>query len=200
MDPNILGKIISLYVSVKYPGGTVAFTKDGGLISLCHSDNEAGALLYHPNLPQDFGDAIRMFNQSSTVKITVVKRCNFMDCNNLYEVTARITPVVQAIAEEYCIKMIVNPYDPLILSIMIPDKVDNEIIPDIITRIDAIPGLLRCYVVINGKTYVKYCNEDSSTPTVKIEPERCTITEDRITNLKITLAQDLDVMDFIKQL
>lgn len=198
MDPNILGKIVSLYVNATYPGGSAAFTKEGGMISLCHSDKENNALLYHPNMPKSFEMAINVFNERSSLKITVVKSYNFMDCESMEDVFARINPVFESILEDYKVNIIANPLDPLILSILIPNKVNDEIIHDIIQRINDITGLLRCYVIINGRTYLKL--NDPDTLPIKVEPDRCTITEDRITDLKITLAEDMDVLDFINKL
>jgi hypothetical protein len=200
MDPNILGKIVFLYVNATYPGGSAAFTNEGGLISLCHSGKESNALLYHPNLPKSFENAIKVFNDKSPVKITIIHNYNFMDCDDIKDVSARISPVIESIIDDYNITMVANTHDPLILSILIPNKINEEIIPDIINRINDIPGLLRCYMIINGKTYLKLCDSDNDTPRVKIESDRCNITEDRITDLKITLAEDMDVLDFISKM
>jgi hypothetical protein len=198
MDPNIVGSLVTTLINTCYPGGSSAFTKDGGSVSYAPGYEE-NVLLYHPNIPQQLADAIEIFNNRNSVKINVVDKLNFEGAS-ISEVITMIDELMQTIIGSIAKQIIVNPYDPLVLPVAVSGEVSEDAVEIISEKLKTLPGLLRAYLVVNGTVYP--VNVETSETIVKVhqEPDRVKITDDSIADLKIELSQEMDVLDFINRL
>lgn len=204
MDRNILGYHLLNILQTKFPGGTEAFTSEGGFIQDVPFDKNS-VYLYHPNIPVSFRRVIEEFNDDNDINIIIVETCNFENHNPI--TTIRSLQVIgNTLQEKYNLKVLLyNPLSPITLVINIPyDALSMEMIEDMSqTFLSKMPELIRG-VIVTGYDVFPFSRETETIktplPKVILEPERTDITKEAITDLKITLANDLDVMDFIKML
>lgn len=198
MDPNIIGSLVTTLINTCYPGGSSAFTSDGGVVSYVPGYDER-VLLYHPNIPQQLTDAIGGFNYKSSIKIDVIDKLNFEGIP-LNEVIDMIDKVMQSIIGSVAKQIVINPYDPLVLAVLVAGVMSDDAIEIISDKLMTLPGLLRAYLVVNGVVSPVKVETPKTIIKVHQEPERGNITDDSILDLKIELGQDIDVLEFINRL
>lgn len=198
MDPNIVGSLVTTLINTCYPGGSSAFTRDGGVVSYVPGYDER-VLLYHPNIPQQLTDAIEIFNYKNNLKVDIINKLNFEGIT-ISEIIDMLNKLMQSIVGSVIKQIVVNPYDPIVLSLVVPGDVSEDAIEIIRDKLATLPGLLRAYVVVNGTVYPVNVETPETIVKVHQEPDRVKITDDSILNLKIELSQDMDVLDFINRL
>lgn len=196
MDSNELGSSVLIFIETNFPGGIAEFTQQGGVVS--GSVNEDVILIYHPDMPEKFAACLRAFNDENDIKFLIVDKVNFSGMSpqvimdSLYEVT-------EGIKSTYHIEVILfNMMNPLMLFVSIPfATISDEVLEDIISSLSMVKGVVRGCVVIGGVMH-EFSTSDKPAP-VK-EPERGAITDKTVEDIKATLANDLDVLEFIKML
>jgi hypothetical protein len=197
MDSNQFGSSILIFIENNFPGGLAEFTQQGGLV--CGSPFDSNTvLIYHPEMPQQFLECISPFNRDD-VKFLVVKDVNFLGMS-AREIIAQLYSAADMIKDKYQIPIILfNPLSPLMLIISIPlATLSSKIIIDIVNIFSSkVEGVIRGCINIEDVMY-EFSSSKQSIP--KMEPERGVITEKTVADIKTTLANDMDVLEFIKML
>lgn len=200
MDANVIGSIVTTFIHSCYPGGSVKFSDDGGMVAHLPGDDEYHVVLFVPDMPDVFKEAIDIFNNKGVVRIKVVTEVNFKDCSP-NEAFGRINSVVHSLSKEYDIPLLVNPTNPLLLTVLIPSDIEDvEVLEDIKDRLIHIDGLLRACLIVNGEAHLIQGEVVNDTPKISLEPDRRKITDEDITDLRIILSGDVDVNDIINSL
>lgn len=213
MDKNILGYIVLSFIDSTYPGGAEKFTEEGGLICVVpFLKNDV--LIYSPQMPLEFERAINQMNERSNITITVTDILNF-EGRTPVEIIPCILNAVKEIAIKYKIEeVLVNPTNPLMLSITIPLKkdLDKYIVEDIIKIFNTeVPNLFRSLLTIGGIHYpfsrdglIEELSESELKTTTSlpeiIDTTELSIPDEEIDQLKEILNQDMDVLDFLEEL
>jgi hypothetical protein len=214
MDKNILGHLMLAFIDSSYPGGAEKFTEDGGIICVVPFLQDA-VLFYLPQeSPPEFQDAINQMNERSSISIDIIDTVNF-EGRTPNEIIPCLLNAIKEIAVKYQIEnILINPTNPIMLSITIPLKKDLEkyIIEDIINIFNAeVPGIYRGLITVGGTHYTFSCEglieelQESEIKTTTPEPDiiessESSILDENIDQLKEILNQEMDVLDFLQQL
>lgn len=204
MNPQHLGDAILNLIETKYPGGSEAFISNGGCV--CPLPISHICLIYSSmELPKSFISEIEKINETSDIKFEVVHDINFEGLS-LSTIYAGVLSATVQITEDLGIEPILfNLSSPIVMFISVPDTVpetDMENIAEIF--MNNLPNLKRG-IIINNKCAYPFGPEDPlDNDTQILANENSIRTEmidkDYITDLKITLSQDCDVLDLIKKL
>jgi hypothetical protein len=196
MDSNQFGASALIFLETYFPGGVVAFTQQGGLVS--SSSNEDTILIYHPEMPEKFTQRLNAFNDENDIKFLILDKINFSGMQP-QTIMTQLYRAAEEIKATYQIQVILfNPMNPLMLYVTIPfSTVSDEVAEDIISIFSKVEGVVRGCVNIGG---VMHKFSASNNPAPVQEPDRDTITAKTVADIKATLANDLDVLEFIKML
>jgi len=219
MDSNQIGFIVLTFIQTQFPGGTLEFSKQGGLTCIVPF-KENNVLIYHPEPPKEFLDAVDEMNRESIIKINVVEDKNFEDIHPA-KASMLLADIAKDLIDKYNLPtMLFNTNNPLILAILIPESaiLSKEVICDIASTLtERFPSIVRGIIRTGGEAYpfssdgvfeVSDGEENiipkKSTSSVQSsssadKPERA-ITDDALTDLKIFLETSEDVLDFINKL
>jgi hypothetical protein len=200
MDNIHIGTMVLNFVSVFYKGGVESFTDHGGIISSVPFD-DSSILIYHPDMPEYFEKAIEKQNNKSEIKLVIVTDLNFSGTDPFNSIKL-LYDVGESIRLEYDIPVILyNPLNPLVLMISIPfaDLSRDDIQAIAETFSSKVPGIIRgCLSVGHDKYPFSSGGVYEVEKKMILEPDRCVITDDTITDLKITLAGINSVEDFLR--
>ena len=182
MDKNQFGSSVLLFIETHFPGGTVEFTQQGGLISLSPFNDDI--LIYHPDMPEMFKDKIKTFNTDNNFKIIIRDTLNFTGVDPIDQ----INDVCIKIKDKYQTSVILfSMIDPLMFIVSIPHTVlSDEAVDDILKILSEIKDVVSGCLAVRGVTYA-------------FSSDRV-IDDKAIKDIKATLANDLDVLEFIKML
>lgn len=205
LDRNTLGELALSVISSAFPGGIEGLIRAHGYISIADFEEDT-VLIYLKPVPEEFKAVIDRINHSDKFRIKIVDTINF-DNLSMHEVAEQISEVGLDIEAKYGIEMLYNPLDPLVLRVLIPVKeLAEEVVEDIssifITRI---PTLIRGAITVGNRIY-RFSRPDTvetkptTPPPAQITTDRAPITPEVITDLKIALSEECDVLDFISKL
>jgi hypothetical protein len=198
MDSNQFGSSILIFIETNFPGGLVGFTQQGGLVCASPFDSDS-ILIYHPEMPEQFVECINAFNSNDNIKFIVLDDINFPGVDPKTIMT-QLYGAGNEIKDRYQIPVVLfNPMCPLLLMISIPlVTLSVDIISDILNIFSSkVDGVVRGCLNVGGVPYL-FSSSKESIP--KTEPERGDITAKTVADIKATLANDLDVLEFIKML
>lgn len=200
MDDNNLGSLFLTMIESNYLGGTAKFTEEGGLIALL----DKKVMIYHPNFPAPLISVLDLIAKSLSITVTIVKEINFHGINPS-STLQQLKSVGDEIMKEYRIPTIsFNPPNKLILVCTIPFAAVTEGLKEVISDLilSKVQGIKRGCLLIGNQIHFFESDGTSSAPQtgVTLEQERVTITNDLITNLKITLAGEQDSQTIIDNL
>jgi len=200
MDNNQLGSLALNFLEVFFEGGVESFTEQGGRLSNVPFDGDS-LLIYHPEMPESFAQTIEKHNVKSEVKFIIVTDLNFPVDNPLDSIK-QMYDVGESIRIAYNIPIILyNPLNPLVLVITIPfAELSRDEIQEIANTFSSkVPGITRgCLVIGHEKYPFSSCGVYEVEKKMILEPDRCVITDDTITDIKITLAGINSVEDFLR--
>lgn len=181
MDKNQFGASVLLFIETNFPGGTVEFNQQGGIVSLSPFNDDI--LIYLPDMPEMFRDKIKTFNTDNNFKIIIRDTLNFTGVDPIDQVNN----VCIKIKDKYQTSIILfNMMNPLIFIVSIPFTVlSDEAVDDILKILSEIKDVVSGCLDVGGVTYA-FSSE--------------VIDDKAIRDIRATLANDLDVLEFIKML
>lgn len=205
LDRNTLGEVVLTAIQMTFPGGLSAFAEAGGVLSLSEFKEDT-ALIYLPGMTEEYRSVIGSLNTASKFQIAIVDSINFEGLS-MHEIAEQLLDVFKDVDAKYQIgTMLYNPLDPLVTRILIPTgDFDKDMIDDIASIfISKIPTLMRGTIMVGSEVHPfsrpAEGTETKPTTAVRVESDRAPITNEVITDLKITLAEECDVLDFINKL
>ena len=201
MDENIIAHSIFILIENNFQGGLASFKKEGGFISSVPNEVITTFVIYHPDIPETFVSAVRDVNNKGEIQIMLTDTLNF-NGQSMTIVLERLDDSIHSIMEKFnLMAVLANPFNPLTMIIRIPEKeFKNDEIDEIIDIINSnIEGIHLGCIIAADKVY-RFSSNKVITPTIQKEPERVSITDDAITDLKILLSGDKDVMDIINNM
>lgn len=199
MDNNQLGSMALSFLEAFFEGGVERFTEQGGVLSNVPFDDNT-ILIYHPDMSDSFIQAVEEHNEKSLVKFTIVNDFNFSDSDPI-EAFKQLYEIGEDIRIKYEIPIVLyNPLNPLVLVISIPfANLSNEEIQEIAAIFSSkIPGITRgCLIVGDEKYPFSSSGVYEVVKKITLEPNRAVITQDVITDIRITMAGVNSVEDFL---
>jgi hypothetical protein len=201
MDNNQLSSMALIFIKTYFEGGTKSFSEEGGILSSVPFDSDA-ILIYLPDMPEYFVQAIENHNSLSDVKFIIVNDLNFAGIDPMDSIK-QLYEVGESIRVKFSLPMVVyNPLNPLVLMILIPEatlsREDIHAIAEIFSL--NVPGIIRGCLTVGQDNYPFSSSEIFEVEKkVILEPDRAVITQDTITNIKITLAGVNSVEDFLNK-
>jgi hypothetical protein len=201
MDNNKIGFMALVFIRTYFEGGTESFSDEGGLVSFVPFDSDS-ILIYHPDMPEYFVQAIENHNSKSDAKFIIVPDLNFAGIDPMDSIK-QLNDVGESVRAKFDIPMIVyNPLNPLVLMILIPEatlsREDIHAIAEIFSL--NVPGVIRGCLTVGQDNYPFSSSEIFEVEKkITLEPDRAVITQDVITDIKITLSEVNSVEDFLNK-
>lgn len=208
MDNNQLGFVMLSFVQTHFPGGIREFENKGGLMSVVPFKDD-NILLYLPEMPAEFREAIEVLNKESALSVHIVDDLNFEGIH-----PAKVHLILMELAKEVTDKydlpsMLFSINNPLVFQIRIPSAVlSKKVVQEIAEMFsEKLPSIARGIIIAGDEIFpfssnkvYEVAEEEDHTSYKPVEPERKPITDETLTDLKIILETSGDVLDFIKQL
>ena len=210
MDNNQIGFVMLSFVQTHFPGGLREFKNKGGLMSVVPFKDD-NILLYLPEMPAEFREAIEVLNNESALTVHIVDDLNFKGLHPA-KVQRILLELAKEVTEKYDLpSMLFSINNPLVFQIRIPGAVlSKEVVQEIAEMFsEKLPSIARGLIIVgddifpfsSNKVYeVTEESKEDLTSYKPVEPERKPITDETLTDLKILLGTSKDVMDFINQL
>jgi hypothetical protein len=193
-----LSQQIAAIIQQGYEGGIQKFRADGGMID-CLPTEKADIIIYHPSLPEDLRKAFIELGEKIQTPVIISNRLNFVGLEP-EEIQAGMERLVQ---EDLLGKSVRCAFmvDVVSFNLYVDGDLSQQDIDGIVEAIKVkVPGVVRG-VVATTKTSTMFEVEPKKVILLNDRPQRDRpIGDDDLTNLKISLHGDVDVMDLIKNL
>jgi hypothetical protein len=195
-DSLIASSVIMSYFTQKFPGGLRAFNKEGGEYFVVQFSNEI--IISHPNLTEAFKTKMLDHFKASLYHIEFDSVLNVTE-ENAETVNEEIGKLREFLTSLGRSDVEISP-DPVCFMLTFQGESTSLAAKKLKTYIEKELSLHRVYIMCND-TIVRIIKEAPKKLTLEeVSPERMSLNDDDILNVKIALENALDVNDFIKNL